>query len=223
VTIPNGVDLEHLTFHREQATSDQPIVLTVGRLERYKNVDLIIDAFGALPSPATLVVVGDGPERARLEQRAQASGSGWPILFTGRISDPMLKQWFARAHVVTSASDHEAFGLALAEGLASGTRVVASAIPAHVSLGRLAGASTPVSLVDPRDTRRFTDLLAESLMAGRIQERSFTLPSWNQVVGTTRELYSQILLRGITHEGTPDVPQPFIMPYYSETAPTEPA
>lgn len=216
LTIPNGVDQKQPTFHGDQSTSDQPIVLTIGRLERYKNVDLVIDAFRALPSPATLVVVGDGPERIRLEQRAQASESGWPILFTGRISDPMLKYWFARAHVVTSASDHEAFGLALAEGLASGTRVVASAIPAHVALGRLAGASTPVTLVDPRDTRKFTDLLAESLMAGRIQGRSFTLPSWTQIVGTTRELYSRILLRALltgTHEGIPDMPQPFITPY----------
>ena len=39
----------------------EPVVLTVGRLERYKNVDLIIDAFRALPYSAILFVVGDGP------------------------------------------------------------------------------------------------------------------------------------------------------------------
>ena len=43
---------------------DEPVILTVGRLERYKNVDLIIDAFRALPSSAILVIVGDGPDRA---------------------------------------------------------------------------------------------------------------------------------------------------------------
>ena len=61
-------------------------------------------------------------------------------MFTGKVSDAVLDSLFAQADVVTSASDHEAFGLSLAEGLASGARVVASRIPAHVALGRLAGA-----------------------------------------------------------------------------------
>jgi glycosyltransferase involved in cell wall biosynthesis len=198
VTIPNGTDPKQLGPDGDRAAPDEPIVLTVGRLERYKNVDLIIDAFRALPSPATLVVVGDGPDRARLEQRAEASGPGWPVVFTGRISDSMLDRLFVRAHVVTSASDHEAFGLALAEGLVSGARVVASAIPTHAALGRLAGVDAPVALVDPRDTRRFTDLLAASLFAGQIQRGSLKLPSWTQVVGSIRELYSRVLLQGHT-------------------------
>ena len=115
----------------DRSMPDEPVVLTVGRLERYKNVDLIIDAFRALPSSAMLIIVGDGPDRSRLERHAETSEPGWPVHFTGRISDSMLDRWFAHADVVTSASDHEAFGITLAEGLASGARVVASAIPAY--------------------------------------------------------------------------------------------
>jgi glycosyltransferase involved in cell wall biosynthesis len=177
------------------------VILTVGRLERYKNVDLIIDASRALPSSAMLVVVGDGPDRARLERRAEARGPAWPVLFTGKISDSRLAQLFAQADVVISASDHEAFGSALAEGLASGARVVASAIPAHVDLARLAGADAPVDLVDPRDTKQFTGLLAAALHAGRIPASDLKLPSWPDVVADTRELYSQIRLRARLTDG----------------------
>jgi len=196
VTIPNGTDPKQGTSDEGRVTLGEPIVLTVGRLERYKNVDLIIDAFRALPASATLVVVGDGPDRARLEQRTEASGPGWPVRFTGRISEPMLDLLFAQADVVTSASDHEAFGLTLAEGLASGARVVASAIPAHVALGELAGVDAPVALVDPRDTRQFTELLAASLCAGRSRAGTVKLPSWAQAVENTRELYSRVRLQG---------------------------
>jgi len=196
VIIPNGTDLKKHAPGRDQVTLRQPVVLTVGRLERYKNVDLIIDAFHALPSSAMLVVVGDGPDRARLEQRAEAHGLGASVRFTGRISDPMLDQLFAQASVVTSASDHEAFGLTLAEGLASGARVVASAIPAHAALANLAGLNAPVALVDPRDTRQYTNLLATSLLAGRIPAGDLRLPSWAQVVDNTRELYSRVRLQG---------------------------
>lgn len=195
-TIPNGTDPKLLTPDQDPVMPREPMVLTVGRLERYKNVDLIIDAFRALPSSAILVVVGDGPDRSRLEQHAEASGPGWPVYFTGRISDSMLDRFFSQAKVVTSASDHEAFGLTLAEGLASGTRVVASAIPAHVELARLAGLGAPVTLVDPRDARQFTDLLAGALRAGRVQTGDLKLPSWAEVIADTRDLYSRVCLPG---------------------------
>lgn len=195
VTIPNGTEPKHATSDDALTMLDEPMVLTVGRLERYKNVDLIINAFRALPFPAILVVVGDGPDRTRLEHHAEASGPGWPVLFTGRISDPMLDRLLARATVVTSASDHEAFGLTLTEGLASGTRVVASAIPAHAAVIRLVNVDAPVALVDPRDTRQFTDLLSASLLAGRIATGALQFPSWAEVIEKTRALYSQIYLR----------------------------
>ncbi len=195
VTIANGTDQKQLASDEDRGMLGEPMVLTVGRLERYKNVDLIIKAFRALPSSAILVVVGDGPDRARLERQVEASGQGWPVLFTGRVPDFMLNRLFERANVITSASDHEAFGLTLTEGLASGARVVAADIPAHVALARLAGPDAPVSLVDPRDTARFTYLLSASLASGGIQFADLKMPSWAEVVENTRELYSRIRFR----------------------------
>jgi 1,2-diacylglycerol 3-alpha-glucosyltransferase len=193
VTIPNGADPKPLSAGRN--TAQTPVLLIVGRLERYKNVDLVINAFRALPSEAALMVVGDGPDRARLERHVRAIGPGWPIHFVGNVSAQMLDDLFTQASVVTSASDYEAFGLTLAEGLASGARVVASGIAAHAELARRAGADSPVTLVDPRDTKQFADALDASLRAGRIQNGEVKLPSWNDVVQETRELYSDITAR----------------------------
>jgi glycosyltransferase involved in cell wall biosynthesis len=225
VTIPNGTRPKLPQPDEDSRTPREPLVLTVGRLERYKNVDLIIDAFRALPSPATLVVVGDGPDRARLQQRAKATESGWPIIFTGRVSGPALDGLLLQASVVTSASDHEAFGLALADGLTSGARVVASAIPAHAELADLAGVDAPVALVDPRDTRKFADLLAGFLQAGRIPAGDIKLPSCAEVVETTRKLYSQVSSRGplFAQDAPSDKPQPLVLPCAAEQAPTESA
>jgi glycosyltransferase involved in cell wall biosynthesis len=196
VTIPNGTDPKPPAAGRDAGghagRAETPMVLTVGRLERYKNVDLVIDAFLALHDHATLVVVGDGPDRSRLERHVRAIGPGGPIRFTGRVPDPVLDDLFARASVVTSASDHEAFGLVLAEGLASGAQVVASAIPAHADLAQRAGAGSPVTLVDPRDTRQFASALQACLRAGRVPAGGVRLPSWTEVAADTRELYSRI-------------------------------
>jgi glycosyltransferase involved in cell wall biosynthesis len=192
VKIPNGTERKPAPAGTEHQTADKQLVLSVGRLERYKNIDLIIDAFQALPSPASLVVVGDGPDRPRLERHTRAGQGRWPVIFTGKISDAQLGGLLAQASVVTSASDHEAFGLTLAEGLAAGARVVASAIPAHAEIAELAGAQAPVVLVDPRDTGRFSALLAASVRAGRVPAGQFPLPSWAAVVAATQELYARV-------------------------------
>jgi glycosyltransferase involved in cell wall biosynthesis len=194
--IPNGTDRKSHAQDSEQILPHEPLVVTVGRLERYKNVDLIIDAFQALPSPARLVVVGDGPDRPRLEQHAEASDSAWPVSFTGKILDSELDRLLAQANVVTSASDHEAFGLAVADGLAAGTQVVASSIPAHLELARLAGTDASITLVDPRDAGKFADSLAAALRAGRVSAPDLKLPSWAEVIADTRDVYSQVRSQG---------------------------
>jgi glycosyltransferase involved in cell wall biosynthesis len=224
-TIPNGTDSElDMADDAALVPGREPVLVTVGRLERYKNVDLIIDAFRALPSPATLIVVGDGPERSRLEQHARAGEPGWPVRFTGRIPDSALTRLFGQAAVVASASDHEAFGLTLTEGLASGARVVASAIPAHAELARLVGPIAPVRLVDPRDTKEFADLLAESLRAGRVSASGLKLPSWAEVIADTRDLYAQVQSRGHTiDKRSADVPQSNVPSHAAEATLTETA
>jgi hypothetical protein len=100
--------------------------------------------------------------------------------------------------------DHQAFGLTLADGLVSGARVEASEFPAHAALARLAGVDGQVALVDPRDTRRFTDLLAASLLAGRIPAGDLKLPTCADVVADTRELNSRVGLEGgLANQGCP--------------------
>jgi glycosyltransferase involved in cell wall biosynthesis len=190
--IPNGTDPRTPAAGR-RPPGGPPVLLTVGRLERYKNVDLIIRAFGGLRSEAELIVVGDGPDRARLERLAGAAGR---VRFAGRVSDAELDDLLARADVVTSASDHEAFGLVVADGLTAGARVVASAIPAHHEIGRLASAAAPIAFVDPRDTGEFTAALAAALTAGKATAGRSWLPSWSEVAGQTRDLYAWVGARG---------------------------
>ena len=169
--------------------SAPPLLLTVGRLERYKNVDLIITAFGRLRTAAELVIVGDGPDRARLEPIARATGR---VRLAGRVSDAELGELLAGAAVVTSASDHEAFGLAVADGLAAGARVVASAIPAHREIGRIAGAGAPVRYVDPRDPCAFTAALGDALAEGRPPAGRVWLPGWPEAAEQTRKVYRAV-------------------------------
>jgi glycosyltransferase involved in cell wall biosynthesis len=94
--------------------------------------------------------------------------------------------------VVTSASDHEAFGLVVADGLTAGAQVVASGIPAHREIGRLAGPAAPISYVDPRNTTDFAVTLDTALAKGRAPAGQAWLPSWSEVADQTRDLYAAV-------------------------------
>lgn len=133
VTVPLGVDLQ--TFHprrhsylvrRHWATPQQILLVHCGRLSVEKRVDRSIDALGALYHAgvdARLVVVGEGPLRARLERQA----ARLPIDFTGFINDRhTVAQLLASADVTLAPGPHETFGLAALESLACGTPAVVS-------------------------------------------------------------------------------------------------
>ena len=133
VTVPLGVDLE--MFHPSRrssamrqrwATPNQILLVHCGRLSVEKRADRSIDALAALCEAgveARLVVVGDGPLRARLQRQA----ARLPIDFTGFISDRhTVAELLASADVALAPGPHETFGLAALESLACGTPAVVS-------------------------------------------------------------------------------------------------
>ena len=101
------------------------VFLFVGRLVALKNVDTIINAFAQLNNDRTaLVLVGDGPERNRLETLASSKGSC--IIFTGRLEGEALYQWYNIASCFILASYQEAFGAVTNEALLAGCKCLIS-------------------------------------------------------------------------------------------------
>jgi hypothetical protein len=105
------------------------------------------------------------------ERHARTTGPGWPMRFTGRVSDSMLDSLIAQASVVTSASDCEEAGLTLAQGLASGARVVASSIRAHADLARRAGPGAPDASRRPKEHRSVRRLASRLPVRGPHKSR----------------------------------------------------
>jgi glycosyltransferase involved in cell wall biosynthesis len=100
-------------------------MLYVGRLSPEKEVNLIINAYQRMPKnteqPVKLVIVGDGPDRERLE----AMNAQGDIIFTGSLSGTALAQAYASADVFAFASQVETFGNVVLEAMASGLPVIA--------------------------------------------------------------------------------------------------
>ena len=111
-------------------------ILFVGRLIERKGVHHLIRALGTVreQAPARLVIIGDGPERPRLEALARDAGVAEHVDFRGRVSDEELRQAYAGAKVFALPSvldarqDTEGLGVVLLEAMNYSVPVVASDI-----------------------------------------------------------------------------------------------
>ncbi|MCQ4206515.1 glycosyltransferase [Streptomyces longispororuber] len=149
VRAPLGVDLKRCRpeladerVRARHARVDEVLLAMCTRLSVEKRPGTGLDAVAELRRqgvPARLVVAGDGPLRARLEQRARARRL--PVTFLGHVADrDALAALQATADVCLAPGPAETFGLAALEALACGTPAVVSASSALPEVVGAAGA-----------------------------------------------------------------------------------
>lgn len=101
---------------------DQPLILYVGRLDREKRPNVVVDAFRRLPNDlgAQLVLIGDGPLREEIAALGDSR-----IHMPGFVNDRAeLARWLASADIYASGMADETFGVSIIEAQASGLPVV---------------------------------------------------------------------------------------------------
>jgi phosphatidylinositol alpha-1,6-mannosyltransferase len=136
VVCPPGVE-DRFFQPKEPAPATRLRLITVSRLTtftRRKNVDGVLRAVALLRGelPVEYVVVGDGDDRAHLEQTARALGVGDAVSFKGALSAEDLARCYRDADLFVLASkataqDFEGFGIVYLEACASGLPVLCSA------------------------------------------------------------------------------------------------
>ena len=144
-TIPCGVDLE--LFHPRDRESDrqalglnphQPVLLAVGRLERLKGFDILLEALAQLDDPRPLLLIAGGDAqsdgyRDELKAMARELGVDEDVRFIGSVPHDRLPVYYNAADVTVVPSYYESFGLVAVESMACGTPVVASRVGGLVS------------------------------------------------------------------------------------------
>jgi glycosyltransferase involved in cell wall biosynthesis len=126
--LENGVDLNLFKFEVwPPAPSDSyPLhIVFVGRLIPFKGVSMLLEALKALSFPVQLTVVGEGPERERLEQITAEFGIAEKVKFTGNLPLSEIGKIMQQAHVFCLPSVRESGGAVLLEAMAVGRPVIA--------------------------------------------------------------------------------------------------
>ncbi|CZQ86353.1 glycosyl transferases group 1 [Trichococcus palustris] len=135
-TIPTGIDLK---IYSEQVgkkridelksrlaiTENDFVVLSLGRLAKEKNVDELIHNVAEMDSERIkMVIVGDGPDRERLENLAKECNLANKVIFTGMVEPDKVNEYYQLADVFVSASTSETQGLTYIEAIANGLPAV---------------------------------------------------------------------------------------------------
>lgn len=128
---PCGVDFEAISSAAANIPRGKQ-VLYVGRLTRYKRVDMLIEAFartaGDFPGYC-LKIVGRGYEKEGLQALADRLGVAGRTVFCDGLSEPELFREYAGSQVFVLPSEQEGFGIVLLEAMAAGAPVIARRAP----------------------------------------------------------------------------------------------
>lgn len=126
-------------FRKSIAPNGEPIITHISNFRPVKRVQDVLETFIRIHKaiPAKLLLVGDGPERSRIEKMAMDQGVGDDIICIGKIKNPVEPLLISDLFLLPSET--ESFGLAALEALAAGVPVVASdsgGIPEVVDHGK---------------------------------------------------------------------------------------
>jgi glycosyltransferase involved in cell wall biosynthesis len=151
--ISNGIDKNF--FFRAPGFRD-PLLVYCGSLIRRKGVDVILDAMPAIRKQHAnirLVVIGDGPEGARLQRQAEQMSLGRIVQFAGNQPQSIVGDWMRKATLFVLPSREEGQGVAALEAIACGTPCVASwvgGISEYLSedMGKLVPPDDPAALAN---------------------------------------------------------------------------
>lgn len=189
VIVRNAVDVrsdmraEEVPVVRPAASSGRLRVVTVARLVPWKGIDDLLAAAARVPVVEVLVV-GDGPDGARLEALAARLGVGDRVVFAGRLDPRRTLAAVAAADVFVLGSRYEGLPHAVLEAMSLGVPVVAAAaggtpeLVRHGETGLLVPPGDPAALAEalrrlagsPEERRRLGARGREAAAAWRVAD-----------------------------------------------------
>ena len=202
----DGADLsgksaeDHAPIKAADDTSTPRLLIYVGRMDPYKNVPMLVEAFkrikAACPFPVRLKVIGPkDPRYPEAERRAAELGLSDDIEFTGFVSSAELAEAYRTADLLAHPSRYEGFGLQIVEAMAAGTPVLCTDGGAQPEVAGGAAAIVPVG-----DVEAFADAAAAILRDPEKQEKMRSLGkaraasfTWDATARATLETYRLVL------------------------------
>jgi len=210
--IPNGVDIQE--YDRDAAFLPNKQVVYLGRLVNYKNLEVVIEAMRnvAKQSPESrLMIVGDGPHRAILEELTDDYGLENQIIFTGFVTHEEKVRVLHESAFLVLPSIAEGFGVVVAEAFACARPALVSKV---APLTELVTDGVDGICLPPFDSGLWSQAIlgllndpARSTAMGQNGLLKTERYSLKKTVDGLERLYREVILRRTTSPGQNDITQ----------------
>ncbi len=189
--IPNWVSRLPEYRARENGTAHLARIVYVGRLEKYKGLQLLLDAMRGLP--ATLTVVGEGGYRQELERLA----AGMDVSFVGFQSDP--RPYYEKADVfVMPSMGPEGLPMVALEAMSHSLPCVFSDLPVHCEITDEGRAALLFRSGDTQDLRqKLMAFIENRALRRQYSESAYRMVRTKYHVDSARQAYLQVFEVGI--------------------------
>jgi glycosyltransferase involved in cell wall biosynthesis len=215
--IPNALDLAELDWKLAQSQvsnsrlaeeTEEPLILSVGRLEENKGFEVALAAFklvaAQLPPGWRWLIIGEGSQRQQLETLTVHLGLSEKVRFVGKVSEYELCGYYRQAQLFLHSALYEGSSLVTLEALAAGLPVIASATGGLPDKIYEVGPNENGRLFQPGDVTRLAAHLVQMLHfpyqerirlgqnGRRLVEQHF---NWKVAGQSTLELYQKLQLQ----------------------------
>jgi N-acetyl-alpha-D-glucosaminyl L-malate synthase BshA len=202
--IPNFVDFERFKktnkdhFKKAVAPFGEKIIIHVSNFRKVKRIEDVIGMFDLVRQqiPARLLLVGDGPERQKIEMLTRELGVCTLVRFLGK--QDAIEELLAIADIFVLPSEKESFGLSALEAMACEVPVISSnagGLP-EVNINGLTGFTADIGDVQTMAARALEllqnpELHAQFRKNALAQAQNFTLP---EIVKLYEQVYEQVVV-----------------------------
>ena len=199
--IPLGIDLKTTNPGMRQEPSGNLQVLYVGRLEKYKGIDLLLKALPLLKDESVqLVIVGRGSYESDIMKLAKNLHIEKKVTFCGHVSDAELDRIYQESDVLALPSLFESFGLTMAEAVSYGKVVISTNVGFMYDLCQINEMQRALLLPMPPSPLDIADKIKIVIhspdLAQQIASRNFRILaseySWKRVGERINNLYMQL-------------------------------
>jgi len=203
--VSNGAEIEAAP-EVARPDIDNPVIVSVGRLERYKGHQRVISAFGEvskLRPNAKLQVIGEGPYKPKLQELARRLGLADRVAIGG-IPPERRKQMgttLASASVIVLLSEYEAHPVAALEAISLGCSVIATNSTGFAEMAK----SGLLRGIDPQASpKAIAAAIVEEIDGSPDRKRTIKIANWDDCTRNLLDIYFDVVrARRQTADGRP--------------------
>lgn len=197
--IYNGLHLKQVPDYNSPQLSERNVICSVANLSRNKGLDFLIRALALLHKlPWECCIVGDGPDRVRLEKLVNSLSLQGRIIFAGTLPREQVFELLAHSRMMVLPSLYEGFPYSLLEAMSLGVPIITTRV---LGLPEIIPEGKNGILVNPHDVTGLADairvLLIDNLLATSMGIEGRRLVnmrfSSNNMIEQTQQVYKKLL------------------------------